>query len=96
MGAVVLYVGLIEAAGDRVHVMKPDPGEGTGAMTFTADGALVYDHGRAVILANDGPRGVLEPGWAGWAAGSAVTVGRRISGPGATCADTCAGWGGGM
>ncbi len=37
------------------------PSEASGAQVFTADGALVYDDDKALILRNDGARGVAEP-----------------------------------
>jgi N-dimethylarginine dimethylaminohydrolase len=52
-------VRTLEDAGADVEFMGPS--EISGAQVFTADGALVYDHEKALILRNDGPRGVAEP-----------------------------------
>lgn len=49
----------LRSAGSEVHCLEVE-GE-PGAMTFTADGALVYTPGKAVVLRNDGPRGEIEP-----------------------------------
>lgn len=54
-------VHLIRDAGGEVALLPQAPGEGSGAMCFTADGALVYAAGQALVLRNDGPRGALEP-----------------------------------
>lgn len=49
----------VVAAGGEVLVIAPQPD--AGAMVFTRDAALVHLPGQAVILRNDGPRGVVEP-----------------------------------
>jgi N-dimethylarginine dimethylaminohydrolase len=61
-------VGVLEQAGAEVEPARPAPV--TGALPFTADGALVYAPGRAVVLRNDGLRGDLEPPvFTGWLRG---------------------------
>ena len=52
-------VSTLEQAGAEVEVMEPSPV--SSALPFTADGALCYGPGRALILRNDGPRGDREP-----------------------------------
>lgn len=52
-------VAALEAAGAVVEVLEPTPD--SPAQVFTADGAIVLGSGHALVLRNDGPRGVLEP-----------------------------------
>lgn len=50
----------LKAAGALPVFMLPSC-EGTGATVFTADGALVYAPGQALVIPNDGLRGESEP-----------------------------------
>lgn len=58
-------VRVLEEAG--AEVVRAEPATATSALTFTADTALTYAPGRALLLRNDGLRGDLEPrvvrGW---------------------------------
>lgn len=49
----------IENAGGAVDEATPEIT--TSALAFTADGALCYAPGQALVLRNDGPRGEYEP-----------------------------------
>ena len=51
--------GVVTAAGGEVVAAPANPA--APAMTFTRDGAFVYDAGRALVLRNDEPRGSSEP-----------------------------------
>jgi N-dimethylarginine dimethylaminohydrolase len=52
-------VRALEDAGAELHFLEPT--FATGPLVFTADGALCYRPGDALILQNDGVRGDLEP-----------------------------------
>ena len=52
-------VGVLEEAG--ADVVRAEPAVVTSALPFTADAALCYSGGRALVLRNDGLRGDLEP-----------------------------------
>jgi N-dimethylarginine dimethylaminohydrolase len=52
-------VKTLEQAGAAIETMAATPA--SSALPFTADGALCFAPGRALVLRNDGPRGELEP-----------------------------------
>jgi N-dimethylarginine dimethylaminohydrolase len=77
-------VGVLEEAGAQLDRLDPDPG--TSTLPFTADGAFVYAPGLALVLRNDGARGVFEPDlFARWLVAHGYQVeslppGRRLDG----------------
>ena len=52
-------VAALEEAGAAIEYLEPSVD--SPAQVFTADGAIVLGSGHALVLRNDGPRGVLEP-----------------------------------
>lgn len=52
-------VRVMEQSGAEIELLPSSPA--SPAQVFTADGALVYAPGRALVLRNDGPRGYREP-----------------------------------
>jgi N-dimethylarginine dimethylaminohydrolase len=52
-------VRALESAGAQIETIEPVPD--SAAMVFTADAALVLEQKNVLLLANDGPRGELEP-----------------------------------
>ena len=52
-------VAALEDAGAAIEVLDSSPY--SPAQVFTADGAIVLGRRHALVLRNDGPRGVLEP-----------------------------------
>ena len=66
-------VEAIVDAGAEVEILTASPH--SPAQVFTADGAIVLQNKHALVLRNDGPRGVLEPrNFADWLKSDGFTV----------------------
>jgi N-dimethylarginine dimethylaminohydrolase len=66
-------VTVLQQAGAELDFLEPDPA--SSQLTFTADGAFCYMAGRALLLKNDGPRGLVEPDlFARWLTAHGITT----------------------